>query len=174
MLPFLKEPPEQLGWFHPSTLTATWFWSGLFPFAPGTAGSAAALPFAFIISWVLGQWWLLPAAVLAFVAGLWACSIYAPATGKKDPGACVIDEVAGQFVTLAFIPAALTMTTLSWYIIGFLLFRAFDIVKPWPASKFDRELDGAMGIMLDDMISGLMAGVVLVIAYVLWNGVGNV
>lgn len=174
MLPFLKDPPEQLGWFHPATLTATFFWSGLFPFAPGTAGSAAALPFAFILSWVFGQWWLLLFGGLAFVAGLWACAIYAPATGKKDPGACVIDEVAGQFVTLAFIPATFSTDTLAWYVVGFLAFRAFDIVKPWPASKFDRELDGAMGIMLDDVISGFMAGVVLLIAYVLWTGVGNV
>lgn len=155
-IPFFKDPPKSLGWFHPTTLSATFFWSGLFFFAPGTAGSAAAIPFAFIIAYFIHPLALIPAALIAYVIGMAVAGKFADAAETKDPGPVVIDEVAGQWITLALIPVDPVL-----YIIGFFLFRLLDIVKPWPASWADKKLDGALGIMLDDVISGVYGMILL-------------
>ncbi len=141
---------------RPSVLLATWFGSGLLPKAPGTWGSLAALPFAWGIQSSGGQGALLAAAAAIFFIGWWAADRYARDTGIKDPGSVVIDEVAGQWLALAFVPMS------AWsYIAGFALFRAADIFKPWPASLADRRLAGGFGIMLDDIIAGAYAGLAL-------------
>lgn len=148
--------PATLSIWHPAFLLATWFGSGLLPKIPGTWGSAAALPFAWVIAWYGGPWALLAAAFVAFVAGLWAADVYGRHSGVKDAGPIVIDEVAGQWLTLVpFVPEPAT------YLAGFVLFRAADIAKPWPASWADRKLDGGMGVMLDDVIAGIYAGLAL-------------
>lgn len=148
--------PASLPFWHPAFLIATWFGSGLLPKMPGTWGSAAALPFAWMIALYGGPWALLAAALIAFAAGVWAAEVYTRHSGLKDAGPIVIDEVAGQWLTLApFAPEPFT------YIIGFALFRAADIAKPWPAGWADRNLDGGMGVMLDDMIAGIYAGLAL-------------
>ena len=85
----------RLSFFHPASLIATWFGSGLAPFAPGTWGTLAALPFGIGISYLGGPWMLLAASLLAYIVGIWASARYAEAMGLKDPGAVVIDEVAG-------------------------------------------------------------------------------
>ena len=145
--------PTSLPVWHPAFLIATWFGSGLLPKIPGTWGSAAALPFAWAIMWVGGPWALLAGAVLAFAVGVWAAGVYSKHSGIKDAGPIVIDEVAGQWLTL--IPAGLDPIL---YIIGFFLFRAADILKPWPANWADRVLDGGLGVMLDDIFAGIYAG----------------
>ncbi len=143
---------------QPSVLIGTWFGSGLLPKAPGTWGSLAALPFAWGIESIGGQAALLFGAILAFAIGVWASARMAQNLGIKDPGVVVIDEVAGQWLALAFVPLS------GWsYVAGFLLFRLADITKPWPASLADRRLDGGLGIMLDDMIAGAYAGLVLLL-----------
>ncbi len=141
--------------WHPVTLTATWFGSGLSPVAPGTAGSLAALPFAWILAVYLGPWGLTVASLIAVLVGLWAAQAYSIASGDEDPGAVVIDEVAGQW--LALIPAAIAGPTLWQFAVGFALFRIADIGKPWPANWIDRRLSGGVGIMLDDVVAGLYA-----------------
>jgi phosphatidylglycerophosphatase A len=141
-----------LPFFHPATLIATWFGSGLARFAPGTWGSLAALPCAAGLVWLGGPWTLLAAAVLVFLAGLWAAARYAAAGGGGDPGAVVVDEVAGQW--LALFPVALDLRL---YPVAFVAFRVFDIVKVWPASWMDRRLKGGFGIMADDVVAGLYA-----------------
>jgi len=138
--------------FHPAALLATWFGSGLLPKAPGTWGSLAALPCAALIAWIGGHWMLLAASLAVFLVGLWASQRYAVACGKADPGAVVIDEVAGQW--LALVPVALEWTL---YPLAFAAFRFFDIVKVWPANWMDRNLKGGVGIMADDMVAGLYA-----------------
>ncbi len=150
-------PPESprlapLGFWHPISLIATWFGSGLLPKAPGTWGSLAALPFAFAIVALAGTWGLLAAAILATLVGVWAAGAYATRSGQEDPQRVVIDEVAGQW--LALVPVA---HDLRLYAVAFLAFRFFDIVKVWPAGRIDRELKGGWGIMLDDIVAGLYA-----------------
>ena len=144
--------PLPLGFWHPASLLATWFGSGLLPKMPGTWGSLAALPFAILIVAWAGTWGLLAAAVVATLVGVWAAGVYAARSGQQDPQAVVIDEVAGQW--LALVPVA---HDLRLYLVAFLAFRFFDIVKPWPAGRIDRELKGGWGIMLDDVVAGLYA-----------------
>ncbi len=148
--------PATLPVWHPAFVLATWFGSGLLPKIPGTWGSAAALPFAWIIAWYGGPWALFAAAIVAFVVGIWAADLYGRHSGVKDAGPIVIDEVAGQWLTLApFAPEPVT------YLAGFVLFRLADIAKPWPANWADRKLNGGLGVMLDDIVAGIYAGLAL-------------
>jgi len=147
---------------------ATWFGAGLSPKAPGTVGSLAALIFALPVPMLgFSPLVLLAAAFLLLPIGIWAGARYAEMNGAKDPGAVVIDEVVGQWMVLALAPA----TPLGW-LIAFVLFRFFDIFKPWPVSWADRKLDGGLGIMMDDVIAGLygMALMALVTYFLLGGG----
>lgn len=128
---------------------------GYFPIAPGTAGSAAGL----LVFWAVRALGL-PAAELAAIAvvlagGAWAATITERATGVTDPGIVVIDEVLGMLVTLAWLPLG-PATALA----GFLLFRVFDVIKPFPARRLER-VHGGWGIMLDDLAAGVYAHVAL-------------
>ena len=147
-----------LSFWHPASLLATWFGSGLLPRAPGTWGSLAALPFAFALTAAGGPLVLFAAAAAAFFAGVWASGLYANASGQSDPGAVVIDEVAGQWLTL--VPLATTPLALDplLYGVGFVAFRGFDVLKPWPIRYFEQHLPGAWGIMADDIAAGVLAG----------------
>jgi phosphatidylglycerophosphatase A len=140
------------------TWSATWFGAGLLPWAPGTWGSLLALPFAWALMAAGGVALLLAAAALVFALGLWAADRYMRAVGLHDPGAIVIDEVAGQWLTLAVAP----LDPLA-YLAGFLLFRIFDVLKPWPASWLDRRVGGAFGVMIDDIAAAVYAGGALAI-----------
>jgi len=148
----------------PSSLLATWFGSGLLPWAPGTWGSLAAVPFGVALFWLSGPFGLLAATVAVFIIGLWASHAYEQVMAIKDPGAIVIDEVAGQWLVL--IPAGLNPVFIA---LAFVLFRAFDVAKPWPVSWADRHLKGAFGIMADDIIAGLYAMAVLYALIWLWE-----
>ncbi len=134
---------------NPAGVIATWFGAGLLPRAPGTWGSLAALPFAWVIAQAGGWIALAVATVIVFILGIWAAGQTAARTGIQDPGSIVIDEVAGQWLTL--IPIAPDPLA---YAVGFVLFRIADIFKPWPASWADRKIKGGLGVMLDDMLAG--------------------
>ena len=149
-------PPQGLDLRHPAVLLATWFGVGLLPKAPGTWGSLAALPFAWAIHATFGAAGLAIATVAVFGVGLWASSRYVRRAGIADPGAVVIDEVAGQWLTL--LPAG---TDPVLYGAGFVLFRVADIWKPWPVSWADRSLPGGFGVMADDILAGAIAGAAL-------------
>ncbi|EKE77666.1 phosphatidylglycerophosphatase A family protein [Oceanibaculum indicum] len=145
---------------HPAYILATWFWVGRIPKAPGTWGSLAALPFAWVIADAFGPLALLIAAALLFPVGCWASAAYAEGIGRKDPGSAVIDEVVGQWMVLAVMPHDPLA-----YAIGFALFRLFDIAKPWPVSLADRKFTGGFGIMADDVLAalyGMMAAALIV------------
>lgn len=142
--------------WRPEALLATWFGSGYLPKAPGTWGSIAALPFAWVIAINFGSTGLLLATVLIFIIGIWASGAHAANTGLKDPGEIVIDEVAGLWLSLAFAPV-----DIYYYAAGFVLFRIADITKPWPASWADKKLTGGFGIMLDDIFAGAYAALLL-------------
>lgn len=139
-------------------LLATWFGAGLLPRMPGTWGSLAALPFAWVIHLYGGPDALMAAAAAVFLIGIWASEIYARASASADPGEVVIDEVAGQWLTLAL---AAPLDPL-YYALGFVLFRLADIFKPWPVSWADRRLKGGMGIMIDDILAAIYAAAALV------------
>ena len=139
-----------------AALVATFGGAGRLKPAPGTWGSAAALGLAVPLHLLGGQLALGVAAFVAFGAGLWGAGAYAKAQGAKDPSEVVIDEVAGLWLVFAFIP--LTAVTA---LLGFALFRLFDIAKPWPISLANTAVPGAFGIMLDDCLAGLAAAAVL-------------
>jgi len=132
----------------PAGIVGTWFGAGLLPIAPGTWGSAAALPFAWLILWFGGWIALAVAAVLIFAAGWWAASALESRLGTHDSGLIVVDEVAGQWLSLLPCPLDPLM-----FAIGFVLFRLADIFKPWPAGWADRQVDGGLGVMLDDILA---------------------
>jgi len=155
--------PAPLGFWHPVSLIATWFGSGLLPKAPGTWGSLAALPFGFAIVAYTGTWGLAAATVVATLVGVWAAGVYADRSGREDPQSVVIDEVAGQW--LALLPAALDLRL---FAVAFLAFRFFDIVKVWPARAIDRDMKGGWGIMLDDIVAGLYAAAVTYAVAMVW------
>jgi phosphatidylglycerophosphatase A len=158
-------PPAGLPLWHPATFMATWGWSGLLPGAPGTWGSLFTLPFAWLIADRWGPSSLFLAALVAFGIGLWASRIYLRHSKTKDPGSIVIDETAGQFLALALVPVEFW-----WYAAGFALFRAADIVKPWPASWADRSISGALGVMTDDIFAAVYVVALLYAAQILIAG----
>jgi phosphatidylglycerophosphatase A len=149
---------------RPDALIATWFGVGLIRGAPGTWGSLAALPCAAGLYLLGGPWLLAGATGLVALAGLWASGRYAAALASADPGAVVVDEVAGQWLALLPLPLDLW-----WYAAAFALFRLFDIAKPWPVGWLDRNLAGGPGIMADDLAAGALAGA---LAYALWRWLG--
>lgn len=148
--------PGGLKFHHPAALVSTWFGAGLVAFAPGTWGSVAALPFAWFIQEVWGQAGLFVATALVFATGWWASAVFVKADGRGDPGMIVVDEVAGQWLTLAI--AAFAPQTPALYVAGLVLFRFFDILKPWPIRAIERAVPGALGVMVDDIAAGLVAG----------------
>ena len=133
--------------------------AGLAPGAPGTVASAVAL-----LPWLLFRhlpWpWYLVLLLLGFVVGVWACGRAGRAIGVSDHGALVWDEYIGQWLALLPVLAA----PLWWMLPGFVLFRVFDIFKPWPIGWADRHFKGGFGVMLDDVLAGLAAAIVLVLA----------
>jgi phosphatidylglycerophosphatase A len=140
------------------------------PAIPGTWASLAALPVGWLVRVEFGIAGLLVAAAIAFVLGWWAAARIAAASGIGDPGFVVIDEIAAQLLVLAAAP-------LNWrfYAAAFLLFRLFDIWKPFPVDWLDRTVKGGFGIMLDDVAAAIYALVIVAIgAGVLgvrsWNG----
>jgi len=138
--------PAGLSLRRPAVLAATWFGAGLLPGAPGTWGSLAALPFAWLLHQMFGRPGFAAAIVVVFVAGLWSSTAIVGRHGGEDPPAIVIDEVVGQWLVLLAVHPDPFL-----YGAGFVLFRAFDIVKPWPVSWIDRRVGGGLGVMLDDV-----------------------
>lgn len=142
-------------------VVATAFGSGYAPLAPGTAGSAVGL----LLFWPLARlnWpWQALACAVVCVAGTLASARVARALALKDPGIVVVDEVAGQWVTLAGLPF-----TPATALAGFLLFRAMDVIKPWPARDLER-LPGGLGIMSDDVAAGVYAHLLLQVGLLVW------
>ena len=137
------------GWF------AFGFGSGLARCAPGTMGTLAAVPFALLFTQLPGA---LHGAVLAalFLAGVWICGAASRALRRHDPGGIVWDEMVGYWLTVALLPPAW-----GWWLAAFVLFRCFDILKPWPIRQVERSFGGGLGIMLDDVLAALYAMLVL-------------
>ena len=147
----------------PAVWIATAAGVGYFPVAPGTAGSLVGVAFVVALAQLpvgrAAEMAALAAAALAiFALGVWAAGQAESFFGRIDPGQVVVDEVAGQMLTFLLVPNF----TWKWLLAGFLLFRTFDIVKPFPARQAER-IPRGWGIMLDDVLAGLYAMVVLAI-----------
>ena len=133
---------------------ATFVYVGLVPFAPGTMGSLAGLLVYGLIAWAGGGALLEGVVILVlFGLGVWAATVAERYFGGVDPGPVVMDEVVGMLITLYLIPVSV-----SGAVIGFLLFRVFDIVKPFPASRLEG-LRGGLGVMSDDAMAAVYANV---------------
>lgn len=144
-------------------LVATWFGLGFAPKASGTFGSLGALPLAFILAYYFGATGLLMAAGILFFVGVWATSNLIKNQTNKDPSIVVVDEVVGQLLSFCLVSTSLYHNTQRWdlYLLGFLLFRLFDIYKIGPVKFFDTKMHNAWGVMLDDVFAGIIAAIIL-------------
>lgn len=145
------------------------FGSGLASKAPGTFGTLAAIPFYLLMSPLAWPYYL-GLVVVFTVIGIWACDRTARELGAKDPSAIVWDEFVGFFITMLAVPSALLTASYgwAWILAGFLAFRLFDIWKPWPIRVIDERVEGGLGIMLDDILAGIMAALTLLVLRLLF------
>ena len=127
------------------------FGSGLSPYAPGTCGTLLAIPPYLLLAQLPLPWYLLAIAI-SFGAGVYLCAYTSDALGVHDHGGIVWDEFVGFWITMIAVPLAW-----QWILAGFVLFRLFDIWKPWPVKMADKKLKGGFGIMLDDVLAGVYA-----------------
>ncbi len=136
----------------PIHLLSLGFGSGLSSYAPGTMGTLVAIPLYLLLS-RLELWPYLIVVVVGFLLGVYVCDKTSKALGVHDHSGIVWDEIIGYWITMIAIPAV----TWQWILAGFVLFRFFDIVKPWPVKIADKRVPGGFGIMFDDLLAGLYA-----------------
>ena len=149
---------------HPAHILALGFGSGLSPVAPGTAGTLAAVPLYLLLAAALPREALWGILLLAWPLGVWACGVTGRHLGEVDHGAIVWDEIAAFWLVLATLPLRWT-----WMLAAFILFRLFDIWKPFPIGWLDRRIRHPVGVMLDDLLA---AGYTWVVLAVLERGTG--
>jgi phosphatidylglycerophosphatase A len=147
----MKQEPLRFRLAHPVNFLALGFGSGLMPWMPGTFGTVAAIPVYLLVA-QLPLTAYLALTLALFLVGIYLCGSAARAAGVHDHPAIVWDEIVGFLITMIAIPP-------SWHAVlaGFLLFRLFDILKPWPIRLLDRYVKGGFGIMIDDVVAGLFA-----------------
>lgn len=164
---------SKISFWHPASLISTCFGVGKIPFAPGTFGSLVAIIPVFLLAPFNQNLWLLVILLFSTFVGCYATGFYLKKTGKEDPKEVVVDEVAG--ILFAYFTSKIAIYYIAKYdiavsdyvivyhlyyvILLFLLFRFFDIVKPGPVGWADRNVKGAWGVMLDDIIAGVLAGI---------------
>ena len=137
--------------FNPAHCLSLGFGAGLSPIAPGTAGTLVAVPLYLALAQLAWPWYL-AIVVIGFAAGIWLCGYTSKTLGEHDHGGIVWDEIVGFWITMIAVPP-----TWQWILLGFVLFRVFDILKPWPVRIADRRIPGGLGIMFDDLLAGLYA-----------------
>ena len=144
---------------HPAGWIACGFGAGLLPRAPGTFGSLLALiPWWFALRQLPIAWYVC-VLIVAFAIGVWACEVSGKRLGVDDHRALVWDEFVGQWIALCAAPPGW-----QWMVAGFVLFRLFDVWKPWPIRLADARVHGGLGVMLDDVLAGICALIVMQIA----------
>ena len=142
-------------WRRPSHFLAFGFGSGAAPVAPGTFGTLAAVPI-YLLLQPLGLWAYLAVVAGITLLGVWLCQVTSRDLGVHDHPGIVLDEIAGYLITMIAAPPGW-----AWMVTGFVLFRFFDIIKPWPIRWVDRHVHGGLGIMLDDVLAAVFAWLVL-------------
>lgn len=146
----VKIPPELLK--DPRHFLSLGFGSGLMPKAPGTFGTLAAVPVYCLMAMFLPVWWYVAVCAVVIALGVYLCEFTSRALATQDHPGIVWDEFAGLFITMLFVPfEPITL------VLGFMFFRIFDILKPWPISVIDSRIKGGLGVMLDDVLAGLYA-----------------
>lgn len=150
-------------------VVATFFGSGLAPMAPGTVGSLAALPLAYILLSV-PTWLAIFVVVVLFLVGVWASNVVEAALEEHDASLIVIDEVVGQCLVVILLDLCLrgAVDTGLLMLVSFIGFRLFDIAKPWPVGWVDGKVEGGLGVMLDDVVAALLAVPVVAGAYLFY------
>lgn len=139
-------------------LIATFFNVGKSPKAPGTMGTLAAIPLWYFLAKMPEMYYLI-AVFLICILGIFAAQVYEKEMGTHDSGEIVIDEVAGYLITMALLPV-----TWKSAVLGFILFRILDILKPFPIGMLDKKIQGGVGVMADDIAAGIIASVLLQVA----------
>ncbi len=152
----MSNPISKIRLSNPIHLLATGFGSGLSPWVPGTMGTLAAVPF-YLLMASQSITLLIIAIVLGSAVGIYLCERTSSDMGVHDHGSIVWDEFVGFWITMLLVPVTDWQTVLA----GFVIFRFFDMVKPWPISWLDKQVHGGIGIMLDDIVAGLMSMVAL-------------
>jgi phosphatidylglycerophosphatase A len=142
-------------WRNPIHFLAFGFGSGAMPVAPGTFGTLAAVPIYWFMQ-PLSLWAYLAVVLAVCVVGVWLCDVTSRDLGVHDHGGIVWDEIAGYLITMIAAPSGW-----QWMLVGFVLFRIFDIIKPWPIGWADRRVQGGLGIMLDDVLAAVYALAIL-------------
>jgi phosphatidylglycerophosphatase A len=148
---------------NPIHMLAFGLGSGLSPKAPGTVGTLAALPIYWWLLADLSTLWLSVVILITFIVGVLVAHKTSEDLGVHDHGGIVIDEWVGMWITMLMVPKDLI-----WLAVGFALFRFFDILKPWPIKWLDEQVHGGFGIMIDDVLAGIMSlGCLHMIMYLL-------
>jgi phosphatidylglycerophosphatase A len=141
-------PTPAFAFAHPAHVIAFGFGAGLSPVAPGTVGTLVAWPLAWALGAVFAPAVLALLAAVFFAIGVWACGATARRLGVADHGGMVWDEMVAFLLIVAIVPRAL-----DWQAAAFVLFRAFDIAKPWPIRELERRFAGGFGVMFDDLVA---------------------
>lgn len=162
-----KHLRERISLANPQHFLAVGFGSGLIPLMPGTFGTLAGLP----LVWLLAQssWYVyISCCLIAILVGIKVCQTTSDAMQVHDHGSIVWDEIAGILVTFILLPV-------NWLtlVVGFILFRLLDIIKPWPIRTFDKKIHGGLGIMLDDIVAGALACAILHVAFLFIPALGQ-
>lgn len=161
----MNAPVAQRGPVQPASVLASWdgllalgFGAGLAPRAPGTFGTLVGIPLV-LLGQQLGTLYFALLLLLGFVLGVWVCRRVGARLGASDHAAIVWDEIIGFGLAMLLAPPGWP-----WLLLGFAVFRLFDILKPWPISWADRRVKGGLGVMLDDLLAGLATLLVLLLA----------
>lgn len=157
----MTNPLSLISLKNPWHLLATGFGSGLSPVIPGTMGTLAAVPLFLLLAQLPFPIYVV-VVLFSCVLGVKICQVTSDDMGVHDHGSIVWDEFAGFWITMSLMPALnIPVTEWKWLLTGFVLFRFFDMVKPWPIGWLDKRVHGGLGIMIDDIVAGGMAGIAL-------------
>ncbi|ELO1780746.1 phosphatidylglycerophosphatase A [Vibrio fluvialis] len=157
----MTNPKSRLSMTNPWHLLATGFGSGLSPVVPGTMGTLASVPFYLLLAQLPLMLYIV-VVIAASLIGIKICQVTSDDMQVHDHGSIVWDEFAGFWITMLIVPVLqLPVFEWKWLLAGFVLFRFFDMVKPWPIGWLDKRVHGGLGIMLDDLVAGVMSALAL-------------
>ncbi|CAG4884379.1 Phosphatidylglycerophosphatase A [Georgfuchsia toluolica] len=163
-------PPLKFLFAHPAHFIACGCGSGLSPFASGTAGTLFAwITFPLFVLLLPSAAIIFEALAVLFILGIIVCNITGRHLGVVDHGAIVWDEIVPFWTVLMFVPAGFSLSALEWQLLAFLTFRFFDIIKPFPANWFDKQVKNGLGVMMDDVVAAGYTVLVLLLAQQLWG-----